>query len=544
MSAQNTLPADVKSKKLVPEYVLISLLTLFSFGPQYFTNLSYIINQVIIQNGLHLSTHGMLLPSICSNLAFALGVPMGRILSMKFGIRKVYLSFIFVFIFGTVINILSFGLFTLTLGRTIQGLGAGVLFLTILPLSLRSYPNKVRNLFLFFAIGGLFGSSAVGAFFGSLSLSTSEWRWLFLLNILTSIICLILGFGVLPKQKPEDKKPFNFDLKGFFLLTLILIDLAYPLYNLQEKGFSSIHVWPYLAAALILLVIFVAVDFLAENPLVPVKSLWSAKPISGTIMALSAHVALIIAIAGINGFLRTIIDPPFKDLTYFYFWFFIGIMASAVVCSLLYDNLGAGKLGILGSIGIIIVSWKWRALGIEASLAELNLEMAVIGAGVSMVLISGALGTALAGDIHKATLRSASLHSIRNFLGAVAAPVLGWYVYSMNAINYENVRGKTSMFNPEVNKEMAEMVRHLISSGHSAAEAKSLAIYSVAVNAQKGAVLGAYHDMFTLLLILGVVMLLASIGKTVTGKGRSLVQKEQRILLPSPSKPLHVEMKN
>ncbi|MCY9590870.1 hypothetical protein [Paenibacillus chitinolyticus] len=33
--------------------------------------------------------------------------------------------------------------------------------------------------------------------------------------------------------------------------------------------------------------------------------------------------------------------------------------------------------------------------------------------------------------------------------------------------------------------------------------------------------------MFTILLVLGIFMLLASFGKALTGKGRSLVQKEQ-----------------
>ncbi|MBM7692043.1 MFS family permease [Peribacillus deserti] len=535
MSQSTTNPA-MEAKQSGPHFIIISILTLFSFGPQYFTNLSYILNQMIIQNGLKLSTHDMLLPSIASNLAFALGVPLGRILSMKFGIRKIYLTFIGIFIGGTLINIFSFGLYTLTIGRTIQGIGAGVLFLTILPLSLRSYPNKVRNYFILFAIGGLFGSSAVGAFFGSLSLSTSEWRWLFLLNILTSLICFWLGYTVLPQQKPEEKVSLKFDVKGVFLFALLLIVLIFPLFNLQEKGFSSIHVWPYLALAFILLVIFVAVDFTAENPLIPVRSLWAAKPISGTIMALAAHVALIIAIAGINGFLRTIMDPPFGSLTIFYFWFFIGIIVSALICTLLYDKLGAGILGIIGSITIILVSIQWRMVGPEAHLSMLSFQMACVGGGVSMVLISGALGTALAGDIHQATARSASLHSIRNFIGAVAAPVLGWFVLRMNAMHYEDIRGKTSLLDPELYSETAALVRKLMNSGHTFTEAKSLASYTIAVNAQKGAVLGAYHDLFSILLILGIIMLLASIGKALTGKGRSLVQKEKRILLQAPPK--------
>jgi MFS transporter, DHA2 family, multidrug resistance protein len=221
MSQPNSATTSDTKNINIPKYLIISLLTLFSFGPQYFLNLSYILNQIVIQNGLNLSTHDMLLPSVMSNLAFALGVPLGRILSGKYGLRRSYLTFIFIFLCGSIINIFSSGLISLIIGRTIQGLSAGMLFLTILPASLKSYPNKIRNLFLFFAIGGLFGSSAVGAFFGSLSLSTDAWRWLFILNIFSSILCLLMGYAVLPKQQPEQHENRPVNRMGVFLLSLV-----------------------------------------------------------------------------------------------------------------------------------------------------------------------------------------------------------------------------------------------------------------------------------------------------------------------------------
>ncbi|MFE7150361.1 MFS transporter, partial [Heyndrickxia sporothermodurans] len=61
----------------IPNYIIISFLTIFAIGPQYFINLSYTMNQEIVQNGLHLSSKDLLLPSSLSNLGFALGVPLG-----------------------------------------------------------------------------------------------------------------------------------------------------------------------------------------------------------------------------------------------------------------------------------------------------------------------------------------------------------------------------------------------------------------------------------------------------------------------------------
>ncbi|WP_132747265.1 hypothetical protein [Scopulibacillus darangshiensis] len=90
-------------------------------------------------------------------------------------------------------------------------------------------------------------------------------------------------------------------------------------------------------------------------------------------------------------------------------------------------------------------------------------------------------------------MRSVSLHTMRNFIGAAAAPILGWFVYRINAIYYENFRGHFSLADPETNAEMTSVIRHLINSGHSPSEAK------------------------------------------VTGKGRSLVKKEKQLQPSAPA---------
>lgn len=515
----------------IPQYLLITILTIFSIGPQYFLNLSYTVNQLIIQNGLDLSTHEMLIPSTLSNLAFALGVPVGRVLSKKYGVRAIYLTFITTFLLGTLVDVFSVGLYTLIAGRTIQGLSAGVLFLTILPVKLVSFPSHIRNLFLFFVISGLFGSSAVGAFFGSLSLSTDAWRWIFVLNISFSLLCLLIGFAILPKPEQGQRESYRIDKTGVFILTLVMVVLAIPLINLQEQGFNSLYVWPFLVLSLVLIILFVYIDWHVENPLIPFRALWTAKSVSGTVMAVASHLALIVALAGINGFLRNIMDIPFLYLSHFYLCFFGGIVLTAILSTVFYDKWGAGFLGIIGSLLVIYVGIEWRMVQPEISLSTLYVQVACLGSGVSMVLVSGALGTALAGDLHYASMRSVSLHFIRNMLGAVAAPILGWYGSRQSAIHYENIRATVSETDPEVKAELTQMVHQLLSGGHPVGEAKELAFYTVAVNAKKAAGLGSYHDLFTIFLILGAIMLVASIGKVVTGKGRALVKKEKRLLL-------------
>lgn len=519
-------------KMPLPPYLVISILTIFAIGPQYFINLSYTMNQVIIQNGLNLSSSDLLLPSTLSNIAFALGVPLGPVISRKLGVRKTYLIFVSVFLLGALINLISQDTVSLTMGRIIQGLSSGFLFLTILPVSLKSFPNKIRNYFLLMVITGLFGASAVGAIFGSVSLSVDAWRWLFILNIVSAVLCLIVGFLGLPHSKEEKQESEPVNKFGIFLLTALMLMLTVPLCNVMQEGFDSLYVWPFLVAAFILLILFIVFELKAKTPLVPFRTLKAAKPISGTVMAIASHVCLIFAMAGINGFLRNNLDLPYRYLVHFYIWFFVGILVTAVLKTLLYDRLGAGVLGLVGSIAVIGVSLQWRTMNPGISLNLLYFQIALLGAGVSMTLVGGALGTALAGDIHKASMRSVTLHSIRNFVGAVITPLLGWYLTRQNAVNYEGIRGRLGQHNAEAQLEIAGLIRKLMGEGVPAAQAQSAASYELIVNAKRAAVLGAYHHLFTIMACVGVIMLLASIGKIVTGKGRALVQQEKRLMMP------------
>jgi MFS transporter, DHA2 family, lincomycin resistance protein len=80
--------------------------------------------------------------------------------------------------------------------------------------------------------------------------------------------------------------------------------------------------------------------------------------------------------------------------------------------------------------------------------------------------------------------------------------------------------------------------------GMSQADAKTSAVTAVVASAKKASILHAYHNLFFMLGILGVIMLIASLSKAWSGQNRILVQKEEvqekaepqeeRKMLPAP----------
>ena len=83
-------------------------------------------------------------------------------------------------------------------------------------------------------IVGLFGSNALG----SLSLELDRWHWIFVVNIISAILCLILGNVIL---KNEYHQTSDIHISRSMMITLVLstISLMIPMSLLTQK--ATIH---------------------------------------------------------------------------------------------------------------------------------------------------------------------------------------------------------------------------------------------------------------------------------------------------------------
>ncbi|GEO27972.1 multidrug resistance protein [Alicyclobacillus acidoterrestris] len=513
-----------QSGQMIPRYVVISILTFLTIAPQYALNVSFILNQSVIQNNFQVGTYALSVPSLLSNLGFALGVPLGPALSHHFGLRRSYLTLVLLFTIGALISGISGSFWTFAIGRIIEGLSAGCLFLIILPISLMAFPNHVRNWFLLLAIGGLFGATAFGTVFGTLSMNADIWRLMYLLFGVPALICYFIGSRILPKEHiKEHHQPF--DWAGFLLFLGCCVFLIPPLANVEEWGMHAPIVWPFLILSMLFFIAFIAVELVIEHPIVHYRSLHEPKQLFGTAMAWSSHIALIGTLIGTAGMIQNVIGAKPHALLMFAISFLIGVLIAGFLSAQIYDYVGAGILGMIGSVLIIAITLSWHHIQPDISLGRFDLEGSVLGACTGVVLVAGALGTAMAGDIHEARLRSISLHTVRNLIGAIATPVFAWLIYTEATVNFERMRLSASMSNPYFASKFEQAVQLLMGQGVSQQKAQELVLATVAQTTKANAVLHAYQHLFVVLTWVGGIMLIMSIGMTATGKGRRLVQK-------------------
>jgi EmrB/QacA subfamily drug resistance transporter len=149
--------------------------------------------------------------------------------------------------------------------RLVQAAGAALLTPTSLGLVLAVYEPQRRAgaVRAWTATAGL--AAALGPVVGGL-LVTASWRWVFLINVPIGIIALVAGWRRLPHipgHATERPDPF-----GVVLATAGVAALTFGLVKGSDWGWGSASVDSTLAAAAVLITLFVIRTLRARNPLV------------------------------------------------------------------------------------------------------------------------------------------------------------------------------------------------------------------------------------------------------------------------------------
>ena len=199
-----------------------------------------------------------------------IGTPLMAKLSDRFGRRSIYILDVVLFGLGSLIVALcpasSFA--GLLIGRAMQGLGAGGIFPVASAVIGDTFPPEKRGGALGL-IGAVFGLAfLIGPILGGLIMTFATWQSLFIINLPVAAVVIFMGWRLLPTQRPATLRAF--DWSGMIALGILLSAFAYGLNQIDTANFLSsllsLNVWPYLLAAVVLLVVFINIEKKAADP--------------------------------------------------------------------------------------------------------------------------------------------------------------------------------------------------------------------------------------------------------------------------------------
>lgn len=199
------------------------------------------------------------------------GTPLLAKLSDRFGRRSIYIAAVGTFAIGSLIVVVAptSAFWVVLLGRAIQGFGAGGIFPVASAVIGDTFPPEKRGGALGL-IGAVFGLAfIVGPIVGGLLLLAS-WRWIFTINLPIALLVIALAWRELPSTRRQEYLPF--DWLGMATLALALASLAFGLNQIDTTRFgaslTSLQVWPFLLAAVVLAPLFWRLEQRAADPIV------------------------------------------------------------------------------------------------------------------------------------------------------------------------------------------------------------------------------------------------------------------------------------
>jgi len=152
--------------------------------------------------------------------------------------------------------------------RALQGVGGAMVSPAALSLLVTTFAegearNKALGVWGAIAAGG----AAAGMIIGGVLTDVANWRWVFFINVPVALLTLLAVPRVVPESRDESRP--RLDVGGAVTVTAGLVALVYGLTQIEQRGLDSGVVLGSLAAAVLLLAVFAAIQRRSTHALVP-----------------------------------------------------------------------------------------------------------------------------------------------------------------------------------------------------------------------------------------------------------------------------------
>jgi EmrB/QacA subfamily drug resistance transporter len=186
-----------------------------------------------------------------------------------YGHRRLFLIGISLFTVASVACGVSTTSGLLVAARAVQGFGGAVVSAVALSLMMNLFTEqadraKAMGIFGFVMSGG----GSLGVLLGGVLTDTLNWHWIFLVNVPIGVAVILLTLKLLPAAHGTAAGG-RLDVAGAVTVTASLMLAVYAIVNGNDNGWTSGQTLGLLAAAVVLLALFVVIEARVRSPLIP-----------------------------------------------------------------------------------------------------------------------------------------------------------------------------------------------------------------------------------------------------------------------------------
>jgi DHA2 family multidrug resistance protein len=294
-------------------------------------------------------------------LALGIATPVAGFLADRFGIKRIYITGLAVFILGSLLCGVAPNLELLVLARMLQGLGGGIALPLGSALLLRAFPVAEQGKAL-----GIFGvalvmAPALGPILGGWLVDANHWRWIFFINLPIGALGITLASRFLREERREHRSAF--DPLGLVTAVIGFGAVLYAASIAAERGWTSAEVQTWFGIGFVGLAAFAIVElFVAKSPLLDLRLFRRRTFLLASLVGYVSVLALFGAEFLLPVYLQAVRGRSALETG----WILLPLAIAAGIATPLagrsYDRIGPRPLIVVGFGLLVLNTWQMSLL--------------------------------------------------------------------------------------------------------------------------------------------------------------------------------------
>jgi EmrB/QacA subfamily drug resistance transporter len=360
----------------------------------------------------------------------------------RLGRRRVFVAGLLLFSAASLVGGFATSQWWLLAARAVQGAGGAVIAPNALALITTTFPEgepRNRAMGVYSAMAG--GGGAVGLLLGGILTTYVSWRWVLFVNVPIGIVVAAAARRVLGESP---RRPGPVDVAGAITGTAGIALLVYGLSRAATgpDGFShwgDALVLASLAAAALLLVLFVLVELRSSHPLLPMRVLADRNRSGAYLIMLCIGTAMFGLFFFLTLFSQTVLGYSAVRSGISYLPFTAGIVTAAGLASRLMARIGPRPLILAGTAAAAGGMFWFSRLTEHATYpGQLLGPMLVTSSGLGLLFVPLALVALHNVAEQHAGVAASLLNTGQQVGGAIGLAALGTIAWTTAAGNLRN----------------------------------------------------------------------------------------------------------